>query len=218
MCDDSRLAIQQVHSNIDAGYGKWALVSLREALAAAEGCTVAELKDKYQKAEDLESRLEEFVLGDPGKVVRTARVAPKDINESCAASLRRAGACRAGVQRERSGKTDNVLPEWRATDLLLGEGQGNGWWMGDREAASTIWDDLLSNNLHKEGSGYLPNGKKPEALIKRILEMTTQRETGCWIRLPGRHDWRCCSQDASSVDYGRWGTTATAILHLAFAA
>jgi adenine-specific DNA-methyltransferase len=39
--------------------------------------------------------------------------------------------------------------------------------------ATTIWDDLLSNNVHKEGGVSFPNGKKPEALIKRILELST---------------------------------------------
>ena len=38
---------------------------------------------------------------------------------------------------------------------------------------TTIWDDLFSNNLHKEGGVAFPNGKKPEALIKRILELAT---------------------------------------------
>jgi adenine-specific DNA-methyltransferase len=41
-------------------------------------------------------------------------------------------------------------------------------------AASNIWDDLLSNNLHKEGGVAFPNGKKPEFLLKRILELSTE--------------------------------------------
>lgn len=43
------------------------------------------------------------------------------------------------------------------------------------EAASTIWNDLLSNNLHNEGQVQFQNGKKPEALIRRILEMCTSQ-------------------------------------------
>ncbi|TVP79646.1 MAG: site-specific DNA-methyltransferase [Puniceicoccaceae bacterium] len=39
--------------------------------------------------------------------------------------------------------------------------------------ATNIWDDLLSNNLHKEGAVSFKNGKKPEALLKRILEYAT---------------------------------------------
>ncbi|MGQ6445290.1 DNA methyltransferase, partial [Serratia sp. IR-2025] len=41
------------------------------------------------------------------------------------------------------------------------------------EALSNNWDDLLSNNLHKEGAVVFPKGKKPEQLIRRILELCT---------------------------------------------
>ena len=38
---------------------------------------------------------------------------------------------------------------------------------------TNLWDDLLSNNLHAEGGVEFPNGKKPEALLKRIIELST---------------------------------------------
>jgi adenine-specific DNA-methyltransferase len=42
------------------------------------------------------------------------------------------------------------------------------------EPLTTLWDDLLSNNLHQEGGVKFPKSKKPEALIKRCLELSTQ--------------------------------------------
>jgi adenine-specific DNA-methyltransferase len=42
------------------------------------------------------------------------------------------------------------------------------------EPLTTLWDDILSNNLHNEGGIEFPKGKKPESLIKRVLELTTQ--------------------------------------------
>lgn len=42
------------------------------------------------------------------------------------------------------------------------------------EPLTTIWDDILSNNLHNEGGIEFPKGKKPEALIKRCLDLATQ--------------------------------------------
>ena len=41
------------------------------------------------------------------------------------------------------------------------------------EPLTSIWDDILSNNLHNEGGVEFPKGKKPEALIKRCLELAT---------------------------------------------
>lgn len=42
------------------------------------------------------------------------------------------------------------------------------------EPLTTLWDDILSNNLHKEGGVSFPKGKKPEHLIKHVLELSTQ--------------------------------------------
>lgn len=41
------------------------------------------------------------------------------------------------------------------------------------EPLTSIWDDILSNNLHNEGGVEFPKGKKPEALIKRCLDLST---------------------------------------------
>ena len=41
------------------------------------------------------------------------------------------------------------------------------------EPLTTLWDDILSNNLHNEGGVSFPKGKKPEHLIKRVLELAT---------------------------------------------
>ena len=43
------------------------------------------------------------------------------------------------------------------------------------EPLTTLWDDVLSNNLHNEGGVRFPKGKKPEALIKRCLELATRK-------------------------------------------
>jgi len=42
------------------------------------------------------------------------------------------------------------------------------------EPLTTLWDDILSNNLHQEGGVKFPKSKKPEALIKRCLELATK--------------------------------------------
>lgn len=48
---------------------------------------------------------------------------------------------------------------------------------GDRlvklEKAGTYWEGFPLNNLTKEGGVQFPNGKKPEALIRKVLELAT---------------------------------------------
>lgn len=41
------------------------------------------------------------------------------------------------------------------------------------DKAGTYWDGFPLNNLTKEGGVQFPNGKKPELLIKKVLELTT---------------------------------------------
>ncbi len=47
------------------------------------------------------------------------------------------------------------------------------------EPLTTLWDDILSNNFHKEGGVEFPKGKKPEALLKRCIELSTSE--GDWV-------------------------------------
>lgn len=42
-------------------------------------------------------------------------------------------------------------------------------------AVSTLWEDIQYNNLNKEGKVSLLNGKKPEKLLKRIIELATNK-------------------------------------------
>lgn len=42
------------------------------------------------------------------------------------------------------------------------------------ETINTLWSDIQYNNLASEGNVDFANGKKPETLVQRILELTTQ--------------------------------------------
>lgn len=42
-----------------------------------------------------------------------------------------------------------------------------------KDLQGTLWDGLNLNNLTKEGNVEFPNGKKPEVLLQRIINMTT---------------------------------------------
>ncbi len=45
-----------------------------------------------------------------------------------------------------------------------------------RERTGTLWDDISYNNIGKEGGVLFPNGKKPLELLKRVLNLTTQKD------------------------------------------
>lgn len=41
------------------------------------------------------------------------------------------------------------------------------------DSMGTIWDDIQYNNLTKEGNVIFANGKKPELLVSKVIELTT---------------------------------------------
>jgi len=163
----------KVIENFSRGYEEWRLINLKEAFSASNRSRWKELRAKF--AEKIETKLEEFVLSNAERVVRTARVAPRDVNESARAALQLSIENQGKVfKSERPDKEDyyflngEQLVFYKAKTKLI-----NGR-LTTAAAATNVWDDILSNNLHKEGGVSFPNGKKPEGLIKRILELSTE--------------------------------------------
>ena len=167
---DSRYA--QYIDNYEESYPQWRRVPLAQAFANSMGIPPKELKK--QLGSDYEERLYEFVVQNSHRVVRTARPDYKSVGE----------AVRETID---ISKTDPerlfLLTRENHSDMYFQNGER---WLFYKEKIKIIdgqsvsgepltnlWDDLLSNNLHNEGGVTFPKGKKPEALIKRVLELCT---------------------------------------------
>jgi adenine-specific DNA-methyltransferase len=165
-------------TNFDEPYSRWKLIGIRNALASQLGIETKNLKKHL--GDEFDATIESFVLENASRVVRTARVAPKDVNELAREALAQSSRHPGTVFRsEREGKepyyflsSEQLLFYSTKTKMIDGK-------YATGEALTTIWNDLLSNNLHKEGDVYFPNGKKPEALLKRVLDLST--ESGDWV-------------------------------------
>ena len=165
--------------NYEFGTNRWTLVGLREAFLREK-----KLKNwnaaKTMFMENLELELSRFVLANADRVVRTARVAPKDVNETARKSLVESTQKKnVVIKSERDDKDDyyflngeQLIFYKSKTKIIDGE-------ITTASPLTNLWDDILSNNLHNEGGVSFPNGKKPEGLIKRVLELTTQ--PGDWV-------------------------------------
>jgi adenine-specific DNA-methyltransferase len=159
-------------SNINAPPREWQFTSLKDAFCRFHRITERELDSKFGAR--LEAHLERFVLQNSDRVVRTARVADQDVNEDAREALRRSREEVDIVQHSARESLDDFY-------FLNGEQiafyrnkarEIDGQYL-TAERISNLWDDLLSNNLHKEGGVSFKNGKKPEMLIKRCLEIAT---------------------------------------------
>ncbi|SIQ88037.1 site-specific DNA-methyltransferase [Aquipseudomonas alcaligenes] len=163
----------KIIKNYDSPFSEWQLENLKDEFCREKGVpNWSEAKKKF--TDKIENKLEEFVLQSAFRVVRTARVAPKDVNEDARDALAQSNAVPDRVFcSKREGKDpyyfingEQLIFYSAKTKLIDGK-------ITTAAPLTNLWEDLLSNNLHAEGGVSFPNGKKPEALIKRCLELAT---------------------------------------------
>jgi adenine-specific DNA-methyltransferase len=160
-------------ANYEQPYARWKLTTLRQAFADFYGMTWEDAKAKF--ADKLEEEMTKFVLRFRDKVVQPALVRDKDVNESARAALQESRSDPGTVYRsEREGMDDYYFLNGKQLLFYRNKVKIVGGVETSALAASNLWDDLLSNNVHKEGGVALPKGKKPEALLQRVLEFATK--------------------------------------------
>jgi adenine-specific DNA-methyltransferase len=167
----------QFVKNRDMPISEWKIVSLLRAFADQTGLTPKEARATAKARPDV---LDAFVLENADAVAQLVRPDYKAVS----------GAARRMIDRSKADpKRVFHLPREGHSDFFFVRGQRILFYEnkiktidGEQvsgEPLTTLWDDLLSNNLHKEGGVEFPKGKKPEGLIKRILDLTTKE--GDWI-------------------------------------
>lgn len=163
----------KIIQNFDKGFSEWKIESLKDSFCRENNVpNWNEAKKKF--ADKIESKLEGYVLENAAQIVRTARVAPKDVNEDARSALFQSSSVPNRVFCSvREGKDpyyfmngEQLIFYSAKTRLIDGK-------VTTAAPLTNLWDDLLSNNLHAEGGVSFPNGKKPEALIKRCFELAT---------------------------------------------
>ncbi len=155
----------------------WNTVPLMLAFAQSREVTLAEARRMAKKDKEA---VDQFVVDNAERVVRLARpsydgvsAAARDLIDESQADLNKVFLLkREGYSDMYFKGGERIL--FYSDKLKLIDGQ---YVAG--EPLTTIWDDILSNNLHKEGGVRFPKGKKPEGLIKRVLDIST--EEGDWF-------------------------------------
>jgi adenine-specific DNA-methyltransferase len=147
----------------------WRLIALKDSFARKKGIDARAVRKGAFEAE-----LDAFVLAEARRVVRTARIAPKDVAEDVRPVLAQSSKQPNKVFRaSRVGKDDVFFLNGEQLIFYASKVREVNGQRVTGQALSTIWDDLLSNNLHNEGGVEFPKGKKPELLIKRCLDVAT---------------------------------------------
>lgn len=162
----------QFITNIDDCHDNWNIITLTEAYADSRNLSVRDARKEIKKAPEL---IEEFVIENAGCVIRLAR---PDYNGVSAAAREMIDVSTANPD------TIYYLMRDSHEDMYFINGQRvlfytnklkniDGKYVAG-EPLTSLWDDILSNNLHKEGGVKFPKNKKPEALIERVIQLSTE--------------------------------------------
>ncbi len=162
----------QYIENYNEEYRKWKFITLTTAFADSLGLPTSSLKKAL--GDQFEEKLFQFVLENAHRVIRFARpnykavgaVARSLIDESLQHKEQVMLLKRKKFSDMYFIKGERIL--FYADKLRLIDGKHIAG-----EPLTSIWDDVLSNNLHNEGGVDFPKGKKPEALIKRCFDLAS---------------------------------------------
>lgn len=163
----------QFITNFNEPYEQWQTIPLADAFAISRNTTSAQLKRTL--GSQYEEELLHFVIQNAEKVMQFASLDDKNISQA-ARDLKKTSKDNPSkvYKMERDGK----LPYYVLNGKLM-------LFVKDRlteidgeqtfsEPISDIWDDVLPNDLHNEGGVIFKKGKKPEKLMQRIIELTTE--------------------------------------------
>lgn len=158
-------------TNIDSPFSEWKIMTLMEAYSDHIGKDIATTRKMVKSNPDL---LNNFVIEHAESVIRTARPDMKSVGKEIQEKIHESSDNKNTVlflHRENSPDMYFINGErilFYKDKLKNIDGE-----LISGEPLTTLWDDILSNNLHNEGGVAFPKGKKPEHLIKRILELAT---------------------------------------------
>lgn len=168
----------QFIENVTDAYADWRFCTLLRAFSETKG--IPEKAVKKALGDGFEAEMTAFVHENAGAVIQLARPDYNAVSSAARDMIDTSKNAPHEVFRlERPGLSDMYFVGGQrilfyADKLKLVDGR---YVAG--EPLTSIWDDILSNNLHNEGGVEFPKGKKPEALIKRCLDLSTN--PGDWV-------------------------------------
>lgn len=167
-------------ANFEAPYDQWDIVSVDSVIYQQEGVsTWQEFRNKY--GDDWKKRRYEmkatFCFQNRNRVVslNTMQKPSREIVECIEMSkANRNRVFAVGVERDKPTYVYNgrTLAFYEKKFRLIDGVES------PSEIITNIWTDISFLSLGNEGGVDLPNGKKPEKLLKRILELVTTKGSG----------------------------------------
>ncbi len=161
----------QFIKNRHANHDEWEFSPLMTAFADHLDVAVKVARSRVKSNPE---ELDRFVLDHADSVIRLARPGYDEVSEAAREVIDRSTLEPEKVFfLERDAHSDMYFLDGQrilfySSKLKFIDGK-----LVSGEPLTTMWDDIKSNNLHNEGGVEFKKGKKPEALIRRVLEMST---------------------------------------------
>ena len=174
---DRNQRYNQFIKNRISHHSKWQIIPLSQAFAESTGIEPGKLKKEFP---DLDGQLTEFVLSNADAVVQLARPSYEGVSKEARELIDKS---------KKDPSTVYYLKRDRYSDMYFKRGERIIFFrdtlkeidgkLQSGEPLTTLWNDIPSHNLHNEGDVEFPKSKKPEALIKRCIELASN--SGDWV-------------------------------------
>lgn len=157
--------------NREKHYSKWSIITLNQAFADHHGISLRSVK---REIKNYDQKIDEFVFNNANSVVQIAYPNYEAVSAAARDKIDESKYDPDNIYYlMRDGFSDFYLINGKRLLFYYDRLQNIDGEMVAAEPLTNLWDDLLSNNLHNEGRVSFPKGKKPESLIKRVIELST---------------------------------------------
>lgn len=167
----------QFIENVDEPYPDWRITTLMKAFAADKGLSAREARLLTKEKPEV---VDQFVLAHARSVTQLARPDYNAVSSETRELINLSHDTPEKILRlQRKGYSDIFLKGGKRILFYSDKLKTIDGSLVAGEPLTTLWDDILSNNLHAEGGVLFPKGKKPEGLIKRVLELASNEND--WV-------------------------------------
>jgi adenine-specific DNA-methyltransferase len=161
-------------------FSKWRFEPLGEHVARTLGFDSAKQAKKDLGKKAFEEKFVAYALAQPQEVVRYAQPNYSGVSQAARdmidVSKKNGGRI---LRLEREDYSDMYFKDGNRILFLGDKVEGEGDAAGIVEPLTNWWDDIPWQGIAREGGVEFPKSKKPEKLIKRILDMAT--DPGDWL-------------------------------------
>ena len=160
--------------NKEQGFEKWEISTVLEAFAKTKNIPKSQLAKVL--GDSYEGELYKFMMDNAASICRLAALDEDSVGNDVL-DLKKISLDNPDIiyHLQREDCNDYYVINGQAILFFKDRLRKVGDKIVPVEPVSDIWDDVLPNDIHNEGGVVLKKGKKPEKLVDRIFEATTQK-------------------------------------------